>query len=82
MTAKQLEGISDYVMRHLGDKGSDEMLIEKRLCSKLEEALRQVSFAYYGVISDRISSLVRDICRENMAGVFAEAKEELRLARM
>ena len=70
------------MIRHLGDKGNNEILIEKRLYSKLKEALRQVSFAYYRIISDKISSLIRDIYRENMAEVFVEAKEELKLIRI
>ena len=69
-------------MRYLGDKGNNEILIEKRLYFKLEKALRQVSFAYYRIISDRISSLMRDICRENMVRIFVEIKEELRFVRM
>ena len=40
MTARQLEDISDYVIKYLGDKGNNEMLIEKRLYSKLEEVLK------------------------------------------
>ena len=58
------------------------MLIEKRLYSKLKKALRQISFAYYRVISDKISSLIRDIYRKNIIGIFAEAKKELRLIRI
>ena len=70
------------MIRHLGDKGNNEISIEKRLYSKLEKALRQVSFFYYGVISDKISSLVRNICRKNMIGIFVEAKKKLKLARI
>ena len=40
ITARQSEDISDYIMRHLGDKKSNEILIEKRLYSKLEKALK------------------------------------------
>ena len=40
MTVRQLEGISDYIIKYLGDKGSNEMLIEKRLCSKLKKSIK------------------------------------------
>ena len=70
------------MMRYLGDKENNEILIEKRLYFKLEKALKQVSFAYYKVISDKISSLIRDIYRENIIEVFEETKKELRLIRI
>ena len=70
------------MIKYLGDKGSNEMLIEKRLYFKLEEALKQVSFSYYKIISDKISSLIRNIYRKNMVGIFAEAKKKLRLTRI
>ena len=58
------------------------MLIEKRLYSKLEETLKQVNFAYYRIISDKVLSLIRDIYRKNMIRIFVEAKEKLRLTRI
>ena len=57
------------------------MSIEKRLCFKLEEVLRQISFAYYKIISDKVSSLVRDICRENIIRLFVKVKKKLKLTR-
>ena len=69
-------------MRHLDDKGNNEILIEKRLYSKLEKALRQVNFAYHRVISDKISSLMRDIYRKNIVKIFVKTKEKLRLTRI
>ena len=70
------------MIKYLGDKGNNEILIEKRLYSKLERALRQVSFAYHRVISDKILSLIRDIYRENMVGIFVKTKKELKLIRI
>ena len=70
------------MIKYLGDKESNEILIEKRLYFKLEKALRQVSFAHYKVISDKISSLMRDIYRKNMVGIFAEIKKKLKLTRI
>ena len=69
-------------MRYLGDKENNEILIEKRLYFKLKKALRQINFAYYKVISNKISSLIRDICRENIVRIFVETKKKLRLARI
>ena len=40
MTASQLGSISDYIIKYLDDKKSNEILIEKRLYSKLEKTLR------------------------------------------
>ena len=40
MTAKQLDDISNYIIKYLGDKGNNEILIEKRLYSKLKKTLR------------------------------------------
>ena len=82
MIARQLESISDYVIKYLGDKGNDEILIERRLYSKLKEALRQISFTYYEVISDKISSLIRDIYRENIIRIFVEAEKKLKFTRI
>ena len=69
-------------MRYLGGKENNEILIGNRLYSKLEKALRQVSFVYYKIISDKISSLIRDIYRENIVGVFVEAKKKLKFTRI
>ena len=63
------------MIRYLGDKESNEIFIGNRLYFKLEETLRQVSFAYYKIISDKISSLIRDIYRENIVGIFVKAKK-------
>ena len=70
------------MIRYLSDKGINEILIERRLYSKLEEALRQISFAYQKVISDKISSLIRDICRENMIKIFVKAEKEIKFIRI
>ena len=40
MTARQLEGISDYIIKYLGDKEINEMLIERRLYFKLKKTLK------------------------------------------
>ena len=40
MTAKQSENISDYIIRYLGDKENNEILIEKRLYFKLKKTLK------------------------------------------
>ena len=82
MTAKQLENISDYIIKHLDDKRNNEILIENRLYFKLKKTLKQISFAYYKVISDKISSLIRDIYRENIVEVFVKTKKKLRLTRI
>ena len=82
MTAKQSESISDYIIRYLGDKGVNEILIERRLYFKLKKALKQISFAHQKVISDRISSLMRDICRENMIKIFVKAEKEIKFTRI
>ena len=70
------------MIRYLGDKGNNEILIEKCLYFKLEKVLKQISFAYYRIISDRISSLIRDIYRKNIVRIFVEVKEELKLIRI
>ena len=79
---RQLKNIFDYIIRYLGNKGNNELLIQKRLYSKLEETLKQISFAYHEIILDKISSLIRDIYRENLTGLFVKAKKELKLARI
>ena len=70
------------MIKYLGDKENNELLIENRLYSKLEKALKQVSFVYCEVISDKISSLIRNIYRKNIVGIFVEAKKKLKLARI
>ena len=40
ITTSQLDNISDYIIKYLDDKESDEILIEKRLYSKLEKVLK------------------------------------------
>ena len=40
-----------------------------------------MSFTYYEIISDKISSLIRDIYRKNMAGLFVKTKKELEFTR-
>ena len=39
-------------------------------------------FIYYKIILDKVSSLIRDIYRENLIGLFVKVKEELELARI
>ena len=58
------------------------MLIQKRLYSRLKKVLKQISFTYHEVISDKISSLIRDIYRKKLVRLFAEIKEKLKLARI
>ena len=57
------------------------MLIGNRLYSKFKKILKQISFAHHKVISDKISSLIRDICRENIIGLFLKVEKELELIR-
>ena len=66
------------MIRHLGDKGNNEISIQKRLYSALEKTLRQISFAHHEIISGKISSLIRDIYQELLAGPFAKAKKKLK----
>ena len=71
--------MADYIIKYLGDKRNNEILIQRRLYSALKKTLRQISFVYHGVILDKISSLIRDICRELLVGLFVEVKKELKL---
>ena len=70
------------MIKYLGNKGNNEILIEKRLYSALKKTLKQISFAYYEIILDKISSLIRDICRELLIRLFVEIKKELKFIRI
>ena len=70
------------MIRYTSSNKNNEILIQKGLYSRLKETLKQISFAYYGIISDKISSLIRDIYRENLVRLFAEIKKKLKLARI
>ena len=74
--------MADYMIKYLNDKKNNEILIQKRLYSALKKALRQISFAYYGIISDKISSLMRNIYRKLLVRLFAEIKKKLKFVRI
>ena len=78
----QSDNILNYIIRYLGDEENNEILIERRLYSKLKKTLKRISFAYQKVISDKISSLIRDIYRKNIIEIFVEVEEELKLTRI
>ena len=40
IAVSQFDNIFNYMIKYLGDKGNDEILIERRLYSKLEEVLK------------------------------------------
>ena len=70
------------MIKYLGDKKVNEILIERRLYFKLKKALKQINFAYQKVISDRISSLIRDIYRENIVRVFVKTEKKIKFIRI
>ena len=70
------------MIKYLNDKKNNEILIEKRLYFKLKEILKQVGFAHHKIISNKISSLMRNIYRKNIAEIFAEIKKKLKLTRI